>query len=189
MSFIEHYRDFPGGGPKGLNRIAANMDELNSLQSTYGALIYRSGSPQSIAANTSADILFNSTTFDDGGWVGSGVSANGLVVPSGFSYVRLSANIKLSTAFNDSSGDIFLNLYVQKNGAYPTNVPQFFRTYIGGTGVTNSITFFNFKTDYFSVITGDYFRLNLSTSQALSVSIADSAEAFTWFGIEGKKTQ
>ena len=187
MSFVEHYRDFPGGGPKGLNRIAANMDELNSLQSTYGALIYRSAS-QSIAANTSADILFNATTFDDGGFVGSGASANGLVCPSGFSFVRLTANVRLSTAFNDASGDIFLNMFISRNGAYPTNVSQFFRLYNGGTLTNSSITLFNFKTDYFSANVGDYFRLNLSTSQALTITAASGGAAWTWFGIEGKKT-
>lgn len=187
-NFVEHLRDFPGGGPKGLNRLHHNGDILNADSRIYSCIASRTFDQfiPSGSAGLFTKIAFD--VYDDGygpGFPGSGISENGFQVPAGFSFVKFNANLSFSSDMTE-----FYAIYILRNGSITSDgTLAVLGELANSTPTTVEARSIHIKTPWIPCAPGDYFHLWFRPPSAVTLLAGDASNGrHSWFAIEGNKT-
>lgn len=141
---------------------------VNSVVSSAprGALVYRT-SNQSISNSTATAIQWQIEDYDNGNWWTSGSSTR-LTVPSGISYVRISANVVWAGA---SGG--FRQLSINKNGSSVRGGGR--EVVDAATGIGHSL---NVVSAPMAVSPGDYFEIIVQQNSGSAINITSGNSVY-----------
>lgn len=134
------------------------------------ALVKRASDLINVDIRTATVMTWASAVYDTGEWF-STAQPTRLTVPPGVSYLRLSANLSISS----HSVDTWLNAYIFKNGAAFAGMPRMMSDF----GSSNPGV--NLHSAIIPVTLGDYFEL---FGQVENDTTVDITAASSWFCAE-----
>ena len=149
---------------------------IEALDSFSGCLVKKAADQTTADYSTDAAISWDTDVIDVGGWHDTGADTSRLTVPSGVSYVRLSAAVCLSSLATNT--DVWI--WATKNGDNVAETRHVNLPVTHEDSPSSTSQYLNFLSGPISVSAGDYFELRLHAIGDASVTFED----FSWFAIE-----
>lgn len=151
---------------------------IEAVENFSGAMAKKAADQTTADYSAGAVITWDTDALDVGGWHDTGSNTSRLTVPSGISYVRVYANISVTSL--DANADTYA--WIEKNGdnnvaTRHVNLP------IGLADSPTTEAYINLVSGPLAVVEGDYFEVRLLTTGDSSVTVED----FSWFAIEKLK--
>lgn len=166
---------FPGDSA-GSKDSTSFYDEGPGAGGTFsGALVTKSIDQTLANYTTAAAVAWDTEVYDTGGFHDTVTNNSRLTIPSGVSYVQLTAAVQVDL---NSSG--FADIYVYKNGNQTWQGRAAQRNGL----VSSTTNLINLSTPVLPVTAGDYFELYLRISSDTSVSVLKD---ISWFALEVKE--
>jgi hypothetical protein len=148
---------------------------IEAIENFSGAMAKKAADQTTADYSAGPVVAWDTDALDVGGWHDTGSNTSRLTVPSGVNYVRVTANIGVTSLL--ANADVLA--WIEKNGdnnaaTRHVNLPSRLQD------SPEVEAYVNLVTGPLAVVAGDYFEVRLLTTGDASVTLQD----FSWFAIE-----